>query len=148
MSDLRQKLHSATGLNFNIEEKLASLKTEEEKQAALETLASLLSSGQYIPMMNTTDPLNPIKIGTSAWGVKKTVSTPAEGNPTGGTYDDITPADTYSPVGIGKDNGIVFYQSSHAEKQTLIFPVAITVDAKLLSGTYATNVTITAVANS
>ena len=74
--------------------------------------------------MITTD--TTITPGTRAWGIQKTNAT------------------LYSPIGIG-NNKVLFYESLGAESKTITFPVAISVDSTLPSGTYATEVTITAV---
>ena len=93
-----------------------------------------------IPMI-TTD--TEIKAGVNSWGVKKTLSATTGGS----AGDDTTLTNTlYSPIGVGS-NKVLFYQSAGAETKTLVFPVGISVDSTLPSGTYSTQVTITAVAN-
>lgn len=95
-------------------------------------------AGQNIPMI-TAD--SDIVAGTKAWGIKKTLSAT-----TGGTAGDTTPNTSYSPIGTS-NNKVLFYKSANAESKQIVFPVAIVVDATIASGTYSTQVTITAVVN-
>ena len=106
----------------------ATISSNQKYQVLLSTNQSTLEQSPIVPNHNipmiTTD--TTITPGTRAWGIQKTNAT------------------LYSPIGIG-NNKVLFYESLGAESKTITFPVAISVDSTLPSGTYATEVTITAV---
>ena len=108
----------------------ATISSNQKYQVLLSTNQSTLEQSPIVPNHNipmiTTD--TTITPGTRAWGIQKTNAT------------------LYSPIGIG-NNKVLFYESLGAESKTITFPVAISVDSTLPSGTYATEVTITATAN-
>ncbi len=108
----------------------ATISSNQKYQVLLSTNQSTLEQSPIVPNHNipmiTTD--TTITPGTRAWGTQKTNAT------------------LYSPIGIG-NNKVLFYESLGAESKTITFPVAISVDSTLPSGTYATEVTITATAN-
>ncbi len=119
----------------------ATISSNQKYQVLLSTNQSTLEQSPIVPNHNipmiTTD--TTITPGTRAWGIKKTNSALA-----GGTLGDTTANTLFSPIGIG-NNKVLFYESLGAESKTITFPVAISVDSTLPSGTYATEVTITAV---
>ena len=121
----------------------ATISSNQKYQVLLSTNQSTLEQSPIVPNHNipmiTTD--TTITPGTRAWGIKKTNSALA-----GGTLGDTTANTLFSPIGIG-NNKVLFYESLGAESKTITFPVAISVDSTLPSGTYATEVTITATAN-
>jgi len=108
----------------------ATISSNQKYQVLLSTNQSTLEQSPIVPNHNipmiTTD--TTITPGTRAWGIQKTNAT------------------LYSPIGIG-NNKVLFYESLGAESKTITFPVAISVDSTLPSGTYATEVIITATAN-
>ncbi len=121
----------------------ATISSNQKYQVLLSTNQSTLEQSPIVPNHNipmiTTD--TTITPGTRAWGIKKTNSALA-----GGTLGDTTANTLFSPIGIG-NNKVLFYESLGAESKTITFPVAISVDSTLPSGTYSTDVTITAVGN-
>ena len=121
----------------------ATISSNQKYQVLLSTNQSTLEQSPIVPNHNipmiTTD--TTITPGTRAWGIKRTNSALA-----GGTLGDTTANTLFSPIGIG-NNKVLFYESLGAESKTITFPVAISVDSTLPSGTYATEVTITATAN-
>ncbi len=121
----------------------ATISSNQKYQVLLSTNQSTLEQSPIVPNHNipmiTTD--TTITPGTRAWGIKKTNSALA-----GGTLGDTTANTLFSPIGIS-NNKVLFYESLGAESKTITFPVAISVDSTLPSGTYATEVTITATAN-
>ncbi len=121
----------------------ATISSNQKYQVLLSTNQSTLEQSPIVPNHNipmiTTD--TAITPGTRAWGIKKTNSALA-----GGTLGDTTANTLFSPIGID-NNKVLFYESLGAESKTITFPVAISVDSTLPSGTYATEVTITATAN-
>ena len=121
----------------------ATISSNQKYQVLLSTNQSTLEQSPIVPNHNipmiTTD--TTITPGTRAWGIKKTNSALA-----GGTLGDTTANTLFSPIGIG-NNKVLFYESLGAESKTITFPVAISVDSTLPSGTYATEVIITATAN-
>lgn len=140
-SGMNEEVDFTTVANGNIS---ATISSNQAYQVLLSTNQSTLEqspvvANQNIPMVTADTALAP---GTRAWGIKKTLSA-TTGNP----GDDSTSSNTlYSAIGIG-DNKVLFYKSANAESKTLTFPVAITVDPTLPSGTYSTQVIITAVGN-
>ncbi len=123
----------------------AKVSSNQAYQVLLSTEQSNLEQNPVLANFNIPMVTNDSEItaGVNSWGVKKTLSVAA-----GGTAGDNTTLTNtlYSPIGIGDDK-VLFYKSSGAESKTLVFPVAISVDATLPSGIYSTQVTITAVAN-
>ena len=121
----------------------ATISSNQKYQVLLSTNQSTLEQSPIVPNHNipmiTTD--TTITPGTRAWGIKKTNSALA-----GGTLGDTTANTLFSPIGIS-NNKVLFYESLGAESKTITFPVAISVDSTLPSGTYATEVIITATAN-